>query len=85
MSPEIAGRNILSDARREAEIHCKPIFIDWADLPSCVGCVSLENTTYPNHPFGAAEGLLLDRANPKWQCRYFAEKFNIDNYFVKPK
>lgn len=48
MSPEIAWRDNLSDARQEAEKRCKPIFIDWADLPSCVGCVSLENTTYPN-------------------------------------
>jgi TolA-binding protein len=31
-----------------AEKQNKPILIDWADLPSCVGCVSLENTTYPN-------------------------------------
>jgi thioredoxin-related protein len=30
-----------------AEEENKSIFIDWADLPSCVGCVSLENTTYP--------------------------------------
>lgn len=37
------------------------------------------------YPFGAAEGLLLDRANPKWQRHYFADKFYIDKYFVKPK
>ena len=35
------------------------------------------------YPFGAAEGLLLDRANPKWQSRYLTEKFYIDEYFVK--
>ncbi len=35
------------------------------------------------YPFGAAEGLLLDRANPKWQSRYLTEKFYIDKYFVK--
>ncbi|HKZ81678.1 MAG TPA: thioredoxin fold domain-containing protein [Pyrinomonadaceae bacterium] len=23
--------------------------MDWADLPSCVGCISLENTTYPDN------------------------------------
>ncbi len=33
------------------------------------------------YPFGAAEGLLLDRANPKWHSRYFTEKFYIDKYF----
>lgn len=48
MSPDIAWRDNLSAARQEAEKYCKPIFIDWADLPSCVGCVSLENTTYLN-------------------------------------
>ena len=47
MNNEILWRNNLSDARREAERQSKPIFIDWADLPSCVGCVSLENNTYP--------------------------------------
>lgn len=30
-----------------AEEEHKPVFIDWADFPACVGCVSLENTTYP--------------------------------------
>jgi hypothetical protein len=33
------------------------------------------------YPFGAAEGLLLDRVNSKWQRRYFVEKFSIDKYF----
>jgi len=37
------------------------------------------------YPFGAAEGLLLDRANRKWQSRYLTEKFYIDKYFVKTK
>ncbi len=35
------------------------------------------------YPFGAAEGLLLDRANRKWKSRYLTEKFYIDKYFVK--
>ncbi|MBA3806068.1 MAG: hypothetical protein H0X14_10200 [Acidobacteria bacterium] len=30
---------------------------------------------------GAAEALLLDRANPGWQRRYMAEKFFLDKYF----
>lgn len=30
---------------------------------------------------GAAEGLLLDRANPGWRDRYFAEKFSLDAHF----
>ena len=33
------------------------------------------------YPLGAGEGLLLDRANPKWRNRYLAEKFGIENYF----
>jgi len=37
------------------------------------------------YPFGAAEGLLLDRANPNWQSLYLTEKFYIDKYIVKSK
>lgn len=37
------------------------------------------------YPFGAAEGLLLDRANPKWQGRYLTEKFYVDKYFGATK
>jgi len=37
------------------------------------------------YPFGAAEALLLDRANPKWQSRYFTEKFYVDKYFSATK
>ncbi|HKP12181.1 MAG TPA: hypothetical protein VJZ91_08735 [Blastocatellia bacterium] len=31
--------------------------------------------------FGAAEALVLDRANRRWQRRYFAEKFQTASYF----
>jgi thioredoxin-related protein len=48
MSHTIIWQDDLAKARRLAEKQNKPIFVDWADLPSCVGCVSLENTTYPN-------------------------------------
>jgi hypothetical protein len=34
---------------------------------------------------GAGEGLLLDRANPKWRARYFAEKFYLENYFKRAR
>lgn len=37
------------------------------------------------YPFGAAEGLLLDRTNPRWQERYFTEKFYLDGYFGAAK
>ncbi len=33
------------------------------------------------YPLGAGEGLLLDRANPKWQDRYFLDKFYVEKYF----
>ena len=33
------------------------------------------------YPLGAGEGLLLDRADPKWRTRYFAEKFDNEVYF----
>jgi hypothetical protein len=33
------------------------------------------------YPLGAAEGLLLDRVNPKWRSMYFAEKFDNEKYF----
>ena len=35
--------------------------------------------------FGAAEGLLLDRARPGWRKKYFEEKFSLDKHFaLKP-
>lgn len=33
------------------------------------------------YPLGAGEGLLLDRANPKWQSRYFVDKFYLEKHF----
>lgn len=33
------------------------------------------------YPFGAAEAMLLDKANIKWKDRYFKEMFFLDNYF----
>jgi hypothetical protein len=33
------------------------------------------------YPLGAGEALLLDRLNPKWKRRYFAEKFYVEKYF----
>jgi hypothetical protein len=31
--------------------------------------------------FGAAEGLILDRARPEWRKQYFEEKFTLDKHF----
>jgi hypothetical protein len=35
--------------------------------------------------FGAAEGLVLDRANPDWRKRYFEERFSLDRHFPAAK
>lgn len=42
-----------------------------------------ENKREIFYALGAGEGLLLDRVNPRWQRRYFAEKFYLNNYFEK--
>ncbi len=33
------------------------------------------------YAFGAAEAMLLDRANPTWKQRYFKEKFSLEKFF----
>lgn len=33
------------------------------------------------YPLGAGDALLLDQENPKWQERYFKEKFDLSKYF----
>lgn len=33
------------------------------------------------YSLGAGEGLLLDRVNPRWRQRYFADRFYLDKYF----
>ena len=33
------------------------------------------------YPFGAIEGLLLDKVNPNWKEKYLADKFSLDDYF----
>jgi len=33
------------------------------------------------YSFGAAEGLLLDKINPRWRARYFVEKFDLSKCF----
>jgi hypothetical protein len=35
------------------------------------------------YSFGASEGLLLDRLNPKWKDGYFRNLFTLDPYFEK--
>jgi hypothetical protein len=35
------------------------------------------------YPIGAGEALLLDRVDPKWQQKYFQEKFDLEKYFPK--
>jgi hypothetical protein len=33
------------------------------------------------YPFGASEGLLLDRVEPNWQQNYFSEKFALEKFY----
>lgn len=35
------------------------------------------------YPFGGAEAMLLDRANPKWRKLYFTKKFFPDKFFAR--
>jgi hypothetical protein len=35
--------------------------------------------------FGAAEGLVLDRARPEWRSRYFEDRFSLDKHFHSAK
>ena len=35
------------------------------------------------YPFGAVEGLLLDRLNPSWRDGYFKHPFSMDSFFEK--
>lgn len=35
------------------------------------------------YPFGAIEGLLLDKINPKWRERYFIDKFDLEKFYPK--
>lgn len=35
------------------------------------------------YPFGAIEGLLLDKINRNWKEKYLADKFSLDSYFLK--
>jgi len=34
------------------------------------------------YSFGATEGLLLDRVNPKWKDEYFHRVLTMDSYFT---
>jgi hypothetical protein len=40
---------------------------------------SWERTVF--YPFGAIEGLLLDRVNPNWRERYFTDKFALEKFY----
>lgn len=48
MTSLIPWLNNLPDALGRAGEARVPVLLDWSDLPSCVGCVSLENNTYPD-------------------------------------
>ncbi|HEX6124878.1 MAG TPA: hypothetical protein VFZ23_05835 [Pyrinomonadaceae bacterium] len=44
---------------------------------------SWERTVF--YPFGAVEGLVLDRVNPKWRERYFSDKFALEKFYGNGK
>ncbi|HKA17952.1 MAG TPA: DUF255 domain-containing protein [Blastocatellia bacterium] len=46
MTNPISWLKNIAEARKTARIENKSILVDWAALPSCLGCVSLEDTTY---------------------------------------
>lgn len=75
MSNEILWRNNLSDARQEAERLGRPILVDWADLPSCIGCVSLENNTYPDKDVirFVSENFVPVQLNQKQNLEFFKQ------------
>jgi hypothetical protein len=51
-----------------------------------LGAVQLDKTKREVvYNFGAAEGLVLDRAKPGWRKRYFEEKFSLDKHFASEK
>lgn len=33
------------------------------------------------YPFGASEGLLLDKVSPNWRQKYFSEKFALEKFY----
>lgn len=37
------------------------------------------------YPFGAIEGLVLDKYNPRWQEMYLTEKFALEKYYTETK
>lgn len=53
MSCNILWQRNYDEALSWARSENKPLFIDWSDLPACLGCVSLENTTYPDREISA--------------------------------
>ncbi|MBV9957051.1 MAG: thioredoxin fold domain-containing protein [Acidobacteria bacterium] len=53
MSDLIPWLHSLPDALWRAGKERRPVLLDWSDLPTCVGCVSLENNTYPDREVAA--------------------------------
>jgi hypothetical protein len=48
MTANVSWLNDFNTALGQAAQWNKPLLIDWSDLPSCIGCISLENSTYPD-------------------------------------
>ncbi|HKB66581.1 MAG TPA: hypothetical protein VKC61_12065 [Pyrinomonadaceae bacterium] len=67
-------------------------YLGYADVAEEIRIGILSELTSVNLPesrrvifysLGAGEGLLLDRANPRWRQRYFVDKFYLDKYFER--
>jgi len=52
-----------------------------ADEPKNIELAKNERVAF--YSFGAFEGLLLDKTNPRWRERYFARKFALEDFYGK--
>jgi hypothetical protein len=75
MTNSISWITNISEAREIARQRNQPILVDWADLPSCVGCTSLENVTYPNAQVASylAEQFISVQLNQNQNLQLFDE------------
>ena len=69
----------LSDFTPFAEDAARSLSVVMSDLEK-MSLAERGRTAF--YPFGAGEALLLDRARPRWQERYFVEKFSLEPLFA---
>jgi len=83
---ELAARKVKPSKRFRAlkdftpfEAEAERILKMTVDQLRDVDLTTRERTVF--YPFGAIEGLLLDRVNPQWRLRYFTDKFAIERFY----